>query len=239
MYTDKKAQARDLFAQTDLTKTQIASILGISRTTLHGWVREGNWDRLKRSAEHLPSILAEKCYLIFGQLADNYLSERRLTNPISFKEAETLHRIMLTIQKMRNRNTVNESMEMFALFQDILKKENPGLAGEVFPYIEKHLSSRASVYTHGLLPANFTKMGRIPFDPPGNIEEEQLDYKDFFDWDVARMEATGSNPYLCPQDIPAQNQQPEENTPRPQNETTPGPSQLTIPFPGGSGTVAA
>ncbi len=189
MKNETKEKARDLYAHSNLTKTQIAAMLGISRTALHGWVREGYWDRLKQAAEHLPSILAEKCYHIFGHVADAYLSERRLTNPVNHQEADTLYKLMLTIQKLKNRSTINESMEMFKVFEDRLVKENPRLAEEIFPYIDDHLAARGTITTGSLMPDNFTHLGRLPFDPPEkNWEEEALDNNDISDWTMAQLD---------------------------------------------------
>jgi DNA-binding XRE family transcriptional regulator len=187
MKNDIKQQAKELYYQTDLTKTQIAAVLGISRTSLHYWIKENNWDRLKTSAEHLPSILAEKCYHILGQVADSYLSERRLTNPVGRQEAETLYKIMLTIKQLKNRSTVNESMEMFALLQDRVKKSDPKLAEDLFPYIEEHLAARAAVTTGHLLPEGFTPMGCLPFDPIIDTDEQAIDTKEIFDYVVSQM----------------------------------------------------
>ncbi len=86
MNIEKKQQARNLFFQTELTKSQIATLLGISRRSLTYWIKEGSWQRLKKSAAHLPAILAENCYHLIGNLTEHYLSERRLTNPVSSKE---------------------------------------------------------------------------------------------------------------------------------------------------------
>lgn len=91
MLHEKKQQAKELFFQTDLSKTQIANLLGISRRSLHYWVKDEHWDRLRESATQLPALLAEKCYHIFGHLTDQYLSELRATKPITHKEADTLH----------------------------------------------------------------------------------------------------------------------------------------------------
>jgi len=163
MNLEKKQQARDLFFQTELTKTQIAALLGISRRSLTYWIKDGDWTRLKQSATHLPSMLAENCYHIFGHLTESYLSERRLTNPVSNREIDALHKLAMTANKLKNRSTLNESMEMFGFFMDGLKRRNARLAEEIAPYIDQYLSSRAAVYTANLLPDHFTGIGgRIP-----------------------------------------------------------------------------
>jgi len=181
MNNEKKQQAQNLFYQTDLTKTQIAGMLGISRRSLTYWIREGNWNRLKESAAHLPSILAENCYHIMGHLTESYLSERRLTNPVTGKEIDGLHKLAVTVGKLRNRSTLNESMEMFGFFIDGLRKQNPTLAAEVSPYIEEYLSGRASVSIASVKPQHFTGIGgRIPWLPADNTEQRIDAREDFF-----------------------------------------------------------
>ncbi len=188
MLNEKKQQAKNLYFQTELTKTQIATLLGISRRSLHYWIKEENWDRLRESATHLPSLLAEKCYHIFGHLTDKYLSELRATNPLSPKEADTLHKLMLTIGKLKNRSTLNENIELFAYFLDGLKKQDPQLALQIAPHIDNYLHSRASVYTSQLAPAHYNTQGYIPL-PETNYAEQQLDIHDLFDWDNEQMDA--------------------------------------------------
>jgi transposase-like protein len=211
MKNDIRQQAQELYYQSGLTKSQIAAALGVSRRSLHYWIKEGNWDRLKASAEHMPSILAEKCYHIFSQTADSFLSEQRLTNPISHKEADTLYKLMLTIKQLKNRNTVSESMEMFALFQDRVKKENPKLAEEITPFIEEHLTARAAVTTGHILPEGFTPMGRLPFDHDINTDEMALDNKDLCDWAIEQMGDTDYFPQAT-QNMPATTTLPSNGT---------------------------
>ncbi|MCD6013591.1 MAG: putative ATPase subunit of terminase (gpP-like) [Flavipsychrobacter sp.] len=163
MSNSKKLKAKELYLQTGLSKTQIAGILGISRRCLHYWIRQDNWIRLKQSAEHMPSLMAEKCYYLFHHLTDNYLADYRAKH-LTRENIETLYRLTLTIKNLKNRTTINESMEMFALFQDGLQKHNPELAKAITPYVEKYLTNRSSVSAYHLTPGNFTKDAFV--EPP-------------------------------------------------------------------------
>ena len=185
MNNDKKLQAKHLFFQTELSKSQIAHVLNISRRSLHYWVREGDWQRLKNAATHLPSLLAENCYHIIGHLTNYYLSERRITNPVTHKEADTLYKLTLTVNKLKNRSTLNENMEMFAFFLDGLKMRNPRLAEELLPHVDDYINARASVYQSSVMPQKFNPNGRLPFefDHP-NALEEQLDNRDLLEEDM-------------------------------------------------------
>lgn len=116
MKQDQQQQAQRLYFQTDLTKTEIADALGISRRSLHYWVKDNQWDRLKKSAEHMPSLLAENCYLIMAKLQEHILSELRTMKPPTPQEINSLHKLTLTIRNLKGRSTLNETLEMSANF---------------------------------------------------------------------------------------------------------------------------
>ncbi len=193
MDTEKKHLAKKLWFQTGLSKTQIAAQLSVSRRTITYWVKEGNWNRLKDVSNHLPSILAENCYHLMGNLTESYLSERRLTNPVTAEEVGTLLKLANTINKFKNRSTINESMEMFGFFLDGLRQRNPRLANELGPYVDEYISSRADIHRSDIMPEKFTAMQRLPWQEEDN-PEERIDRQEEYFSDpetVATYEALG------------------------------------------------
>ncbi len=188
MINEKKHQAKTLFFQSGLNNTQIASLLNVSRRSISTWVKEGDWARLKQSAKYLPSMLAENCYHIIGHLTESYLSESRMTNPITFKEIEGLHRLTLTAKKLQNRCTINENMELFGYFMEMVSQRDPELARNIHPYIDEFISARASVYTHHIQPDTFNSLGRIPVPEVDNTEA-QLDRREEYLSDPDVIEA--------------------------------------------------
>jgi hypothetical protein len=188
MINEKKHQAKTLFFQSGLNNTQIASLLNVSRRSISTWVKEGDWNRLKQSAKYLPSMLAENCYHIIGHLTESYLSESRLTNPVTFKEVEALHKLTITAKKLQNRCTLNENMELFGYFMEMVSQRNPELARTIHPYIDEFISARASVYTQHIQPDTFNSMGRMPV-PEENDEEKRLDRQEEYLSDPDVIEA--------------------------------------------------
>jgi transposase-like protein len=206
MTSEKKLQAKNLYFQTELSKTQIATLLDISRRTLHYWIREGSWDRLKKSTEHMPSIIAENCYHIMAHLTESYLSERRLTSPVTHKEIDALHKLTLTINKLKNRSTLNESIEMFSYFVEKLKARAPKIAEEIAPIIDEYLSERASYSAQHFIPPHFNELGYIPATDNTDHKEQQLDTHDHFAWDTEQynQSLTDQNSDLPPIPIPTE-----------------------------------
>lgn len=202
----KKTQAQELYAQTALTKTEIAAALGIHRNTISTWVREGDWNRLKAAGQNLPSILAENCYHIMGHLTESYLSEWRLTDPITHKEADTLYKLACTIAKLRSRTTINETMEMMSAFTHDLRKQNRKLAGQLRPYVDKYLARQAKISVASLVPGEFTAPGgRIPVETPQETEkrqaEEAADNREAFFRDSSTVSVYNENDIPLPADM--------------------------------------
>src|SRR4051812_23182116 len=128
MKLDQQQQAQTLYFQTDLSKTQIAEHLGISRRSLHYWIKQNNWERIKQNAQHIPSMLAENCYRLIGGLTEEILSPDRAGKPVTSQEASAIYKLTLTINKLKNRGTVNEHIELFGWFLDDIAARDPKLA---------------------------------------------------------------------------------------------------------------
>lgn len=171
MNTEKQTHAKHLFFQTELSKTQIAEMLGIPRRTLHYWIRQHNWDRQKESAGLMPSLLAENCYHLINRFTQQLLAADTITH----KDAEALHKFTITVNKLKNRTTLNENMEIFGCFMDMLGKKAPDTAQAVMPFVDEYIAAQAE--------NSISK-----FTPPGtpirdtDLTEQQLDQQDLRSW---------------------------------------------------------
>lgn len=157
MKNDQQEKAKNLYFQTDFSNTEIADMLRIPRRTLHYWIRENNWDRQRECAGAMPSFIAENCYRILSRFTEQLLSEERADTPITYKEANTLHKLTLTIGKLRTRSTLNESMELFGHFMDSVQARSPQMAQAIMPFVDEfiaHSTVTADVFaTQPLRPA--------------------------------------------------------------------------------------
>ncbi len=176
-----QAQAQKLFFQSDLSMTEISEMLGIPRRTLHYWIREKNWDRIKRSAAQMPSLLAENIYHIIARFTQQLLGEDRINRPITHKEADTLHKLTITVGKLKNRNTLNESMEMFGMFMESVNSKSPEMAQQLIPFVDDYIADRAATNIRQFRPDNMNDLGLIPKQEP-DLTEEQLDMQDIMAW---------------------------------------------------------
>ncbi len=159
MKQEQQQQAQNLFFQTDLSKSEIASMLGISRRTIHYWAQDNQWDNIKKSAAHMPSLLAENCYFIMARMQQDILSEERSDKAPTYQEVNALYKLTLTINKLQNRSTLNETLEMSTRFMEFVNDQSPEAADLIKPFIDGYLASRAKVQA-------------LQFTPPKRTEEE-------------------------------------------------------------------
>lgn len=179
MKNEIKQQAKNLFLDTNLSKTEIAERLGVDRRTIRIWAQEGNWENLRRSSRHLPSMVAEKCYYLIDQYASHLLSENAAMSTFSLKEADAINKLASSIKKLKARSTVNESMEMFNFFLESVYRKNSQMAADISPYIEEYIAGRKDIYTSDFMLSGFDPSGRIPWsETEKEILEQWADEKD-------------------------------------------------------------
>ena len=176
MKNAQQEEAKDLYFQTNMSKTEIANTVGVNRRTILRWCAQDNWEKLRQSSRHMPALIAEKCYYLIDVYTSRLLQDPSLST-ITLKEAQTLHLLATTIKKIKNRSTINESMEMFNFFLEGLKKKDPQLAAEILPEMEEYMTARRNRDVNDFLLQGFDKNGTMEF-PHHEIEEQFADSKD-------------------------------------------------------------
>src|SRR4051812_22737992 len=131
MKNEQRREAQDLYLQSGLTKTQIAEKLNVSRRTIYQWSLEDNWDKLRTSARNMPSMLAEKCYYLIGHFTDHLLHKDAYYQSVTKTDADILHRMAITVNKLKQGSTVNENLETFTHFLERVSHKDPALAGQI------------------------------------------------------------------------------------------------------------
>ena len=180
MKLEQQQQAQHLFFQTDLSKTEISEALGIPRRTLSYWAKENNWDRIKKSAQHMPALIAENLYIAMARLSDSFITEDRMMKPVTKDEATTLHKLYLTATKLKNRATLNENLEMLKYFMEHIDSKDPKMADLIKPFVDDYIATRAKVQPGQFLSDKFNDYGFL-MHKEENTKEIQLDIAEEMD----------------------------------------------------------
>jgi transposase-like protein len=191
MKQNQLQDAERLFFQTELNNSQIAETVGVSRRTLYYWVKDNEWDRLKKSAQHMPSLLAENMYLIMARMQADLMAEGHAYTPVTPQEIKMVDMASRTINRLRNRHTVNETLELQAHLMDYVQQQHPEAVDILLPIIKGFLKSRAKVQPHRFMAGKLKDNGSVN-QTEINIRENQLDLEDMMYW--------AENPGLSPED---------------------------------------
>jgi predicted DNA-binding protein YlxM (UPF0122 family) len=144
MKTETRTQARNLYFQTNLSQTQIANLLDVDRKTVYTWLTEGNWRQQKKLAMHMPSKIAEQYYYMLANMNHEILSRGHQPYPLTH-EAEQMRKVSLCLRNIKNRQTVNESMEAYTFLAEVIAREEPDLAERINPYIQRVIQNRVDI----------------------------------------------------------------------------------------------
>ncbi len=92
----------------------------------------------------MPVLIAENCYHILANYTEQLMAPERKDAMISLKEVNTLHKLTITISKLKNRTTLNENMEMLTNFMDAVNVGSPEMAQAISPFVTDFISAGAS-----------------------------------------------------------------------------------------------
>jgi len=173
MKTEQQRQAQGLYLQTELSKTDIAKIVGVSPRTLHYWVQQNHWDTIKQNARIMPTALAGNCYLILAKLQENILSPERADKPATTQEINAMHRLIVSIGKLADRATLNENLEMMTRFMEFANTQDPRLIDILRPVVDAYIMHQA-----GEVSILATAAHAITPMPKQNVAEERSHQED-------------------------------------------------------------
>ncbi|MCF8451061.1 MAG: DUF1804 family protein [Taibaiella sp.] len=178
MKTQEQDKARNLYLQTNLSKTEIAEKLGVNRRTIYQWSVDGDWDILRTTARNMPTILAQKIYHVIGHLTDKILTRDVAYETITKDEVNMLAKLVTTVNKVKIGSTAGENMETFTYFLEGLKVKDPFLAEELLPHVDDFVTAKATQAQSTFVLDGYNKDGSKPY-PEKELLEKWQDEKDY------------------------------------------------------------
>jgi hypothetical protein len=111
----KHQQAQDLYLHTDKTQDEIADILDVNRKTVYLWVKNGNWQEIKKAASQTPGMMRVKFYKFMDSII-NKVEQREDECPTP-QEVNMLHKLM----KMNNMISGNHVGSYIQAFDELIR----------------------------------------------------------------------------------------------------------------------
>jgi len=165
---DKRAQARNLYFQSDLTQEQIAKLLGVSQKTISKYVSEEKWKLIKERAQQMPGMFLEQLNSELQDINDAIAARPKGERHATKSEAEVRRKIMYSMASIKERQSTASHMEAFINFISIVAEENIEDARILNKYVWDYITG-VLVPAHGKTP-----IYGLPVDkgtPPENTED--------------------------------------------------------------------
>lgn len=109
--------ARLLYMAGDTTQKSIAAQVGVSERTMHSWIKDNGWDRLRHASRTAPAIIAENMFSQIVELQNDIASREEGKRYPTMQEAELTRKLCLSIDKMKNAHALSQTMQVLRLFR--------------------------------------------------------------------------------------------------------------------------
>lgn len=138
----KKEWARLLFTRENLTQTEIADRVGVSRVTVNKWVNTGNWEHLKVSLTITREEQLKNLYRQLAELNANISSREQGGRFPTAAEADTISKLANAIKKMETEVGVADITSVFGEFLKWLRAADVERAKEICPVLDDFVKSK-------------------------------------------------------------------------------------------------
>ena len=138
----KKEWAKTEYVLKNLSQKEVAELTGVSAVTMSKWVKEGNWDELRRQMLVTREKQLSRLYAQFDELTRAIEKRPEGERYANSKEADTLNKLTSSIRAMETEASVADVVEVSKRLLNWLRPMNAAKAIEisgVFNDFIKHL----------------------------------------------------------------------------------------------------
>jgi DNA-binding XRE family transcriptional regulator len=127
----KKDYAQLLFVRERMTQKEVAGRVDVSEQTMSKWVREGGWDKLRKSLLITKQQQVAVLYDQLETLTGSVEKDERSTKVLSNKEADLLIKYTAAIRNLETELSIGEIVETMMKFCDHVRSVAPEQATEL------------------------------------------------------------------------------------------------------------
>jgi DNA-binding XRE family transcriptional regulator len=133
--TDQKKQALDLYINQSFTQQQVADAVGVCVRTIHNWVKQHAWDRLRLAAHQAPALIADNFSSQLVELQNNIAAREPGKRYPTTQEMEVMRKLTVCINNTKKTVSLPQVTQMMLMFRsyvfDTRKKEFASIVADV------------------------------------------------------------------------------------------------------------
>ena len=172
-HTEKKQQAQFLYMAGGKTQKEIADLVGVSERSVHAWIHQYAWDKLRLAAFQAPITIADNLSSQIVEL-QNAIAARdpgnRYPTP---QEAEVMRKLITSWERMKKHPSLSVHMQVLETFRNYIRPVDKEFADHLGRYTERFIGAKS---VNGYAPYQ-VEYGVEPVSPvlPGYDEADGLD----------------------------------------------------------------
>ena len=133
--TDQKKQALDLYINQSFTQQQVADAVGVCVRTIHNWVKQHAWDRLRLATHQAPALIADNFSSQLVELQNNIAAREPGKRFPTTQEMEVMRKLTVCINNTKKTVSLPQVTQMMRMFRsfvfDTRKKEFASIVADV------------------------------------------------------------------------------------------------------------
>ena len=137
---EEKNYAQILYVNENLTAKEIAGRVNVSEKTVGKWIKDGNWEKLKKS---LLVTKQQQISMLYDQLAfiNEDISSREI-RVATVKEADVIAKITSSIQRMEVETSIGQIVEVARNFLEFTREYDLDFAKEATKHFDAFIQSK-------------------------------------------------------------------------------------------------
>ncbi len=143
MNEEKMSRARDLYMNEGKTQKEIAAIVGVCERTIHGWIKQHAWDKLKQAAFHAPAIIADHLCSQIVELQSTIAEREPGKRFPTLQEAETTRKLICCLEKVKKSTSLAQNIQMIESFTRFARTKSQAACSTIHKFGEEYLEARA------------------------------------------------------------------------------------------------
>ncbi len=159
--TDQKKQALELYVNQSFTQQQIANALGVCVRTVHNWVKQHAWDRLRLATHQAPALIADNFSSQLVELQNNIASREPGKRIPTLQEMEIMRKLTVCIANTKKTVSLPQVTQMMRMFRSF-----------VFDNRSKPYAQGVADLIDGFIEAR-SRFGYSPFELEFGVEKIQ------------------------------------------------------------------
>jgi len=170
---ERKQQAQFLYMTGGKSQKEIADLVGVCERTVHSWIHQYAWDKLRLAGFLAPATIADNLGAQIVEL-QNSIAAREPNNRFpNMQEAEITRKLVTCYEKMKKYPSLSQSMQVLETFRNYIRPIDKDFARELGRYTTDFLEVKS---VNGYAPYQM-EYGVEPVSPimPGYDEVEGLD----------------------------------------------------------------